>query len=76
MYTFYLQTSQRVCNFFCNNVDKITIPGVTDWKLSISVGASFCVQGAQNSYDEYFKQADKAMYESKQNEGNYISLYQ
>jgi diguanylate cyclase (GGDEF)-like protein len=59
-----------------NNVDKITIPGVTDWKLSISVGASFCVQGAQNSYDEYFKQADKAMYESKQHEGNYISFYQ
>lgn len=58
-----------------NNIDKIIIPGVTDWKLSISVGASFCDPGAQSSYDEYFKQADKAMYESKQHEGNFISFF-
>lgn len=59
-----------------NNINKITIPGVTDWKLSVSVGAAFCNPSAQNSYDEYFKQADKAMYVSKQHEGNFISFYQ
>ena len=58
------------------NIDNVTIPGVTDWKLSVSIGASFCNQGARNSYDELFKQADKAMYVSKQHGGNYISFYQ
>ena len=64
-----------VANRLFTNIDKIDIPGVTDWKVCVSVGATFCDPSRNDSFDEYFKQADKAMYESKQKEGNQITFY-
>ena len=58
-----------------DNINKVTLPGVSDWKLCVSAGATFCDPKDGLSFDEYFKQADTAMYESKQKEGNQISFY-
>ena len=69
------EIGRLVANRLFTNIDKIEIPGVTDWKLQISVGATFCDPGESSSFDEYFKQADKAMYTSKQRNGNCMTIY-
>ncbi len=55
-------------------IDMIRIPEIKDWKVKISVGATFCNPKKNNSFTEYYKQVDKAMYESKQYDGNYITF--
>ena len=69
------EIGRLVANRLFTNIDKIEILGVTDWRLHISVGATFCDPGDSSSFDEYLKQADKAMYTSKQRNGNCMTIY-
>ena len=57
------------------NVNKFDLPELKDWKLSVSVGATFCCPDNTFSFDKLYKQADNAMYESKQKNGNFITFY-
>ena len=57
------------------NVEQVNIPEAPDWKMEISVGATFCKPGDGQTFTDYYKQADSAMYESKQKNGNYITFY-
>ena len=57
------------------NVNKFDLPELKDWKLSVSVGATFCCPDNTFSFDKLYKQADSAMYESKQKNGNFITFY-
>lgn len=59
-----------------DNIERVTISGVYDWKLHVSVGATFCNPDVCISFDEYFKQADTAMYNSKQREGNQLTFFE
>ncbi len=57
------------------NSEQIHVPEAPDWKMEISVGATFCKPNDGQSFADYYKQADSAMYESKQKSGNYITFY-
>ncbi|MDC7295032.1 diguanylate cyclase [Butyrivibrio sp. DSM 10294] len=56
------------------NLDKVSIEGMTDWKLQVSAGAAICSDPEHESFSDILQRADKAMYESKQHEGNYITF--
>lgn len=57
------------------NLARVDIPELGDWKIYLSVGATFCDPGKGSSFADLYKQADTAMYESKQRSGNYITFY-
>ncbi len=58
-----------------SNIDKISFPEMTDWRLRISVGAVLCTKDNREPFATLYQNADKAMYESKQHEGNYLTFY-
>lgn len=58
-----------------SNIDKISFPEMTDWNLRISVGAVLCTKENREPFSTLYQNADKAMYESKQHEGNYLTFY-
>lgn len=45
-------------------------------KIYISLGASFCYDGEEISFDQLYKEADTAMYTSKKTEGYCATIYQ
>ena len=58
-----------------DNVDKLKIPKYDELKICISVGAALFV-GGKASFDQLYKQADIAMYESKKIEGSKATIFQ
>ena len=64
-----------VVNRLFANIDKISFEEMSDWKLRISVGAVLCSKENREPFATLYQNADKAMYESKQHEGNYLTFY-
>ena len=57
-------------------LDFITFDGISDWKLTVSIGAAFLNKDNRQDFAQVCKNADIAMYESKQHRGqNYFSIY-
>ena len=57
------------------NVGQIAIPEMQGKRVEISLGACF-YDGAENiSFDQLYRNADKAMYESKKKQGYSATVY-
>ena len=56
------------------NINDISFEGITDWKLQVSVGAVLTNMTNKEPFSEILRKADKAMYESKKQEGNRLTF--
>ena len=56
-------------------IDAINIPELGDRKITISLGAAFFSVDEKLSFEEIYKRADSAAYESKKISGNVYSFY-
>ena len=56
-------------------IDNISFKEITDWKLKVSIGAVFINDDNRQNLSAAFKQADTAMYASKQHKGNYYTIH-
>ncbi len=65
---------QLVIDRLFANINSISFENMTDWKLQISVGAVFCDESNKEPFSELLQKADKAMYESKKHEGNFLTF--
>lgn len=59
-----------------SKLEEINIPEMDNKKIYISLGASFCYDGEETSFDRLYKEADTAMYTSKKTEGYCATIYQ
>lgn len=59
-----------------SKLEQINIPEMDNKKIYISLGASFCYDGEEISFDQLYKEADTAMYTSKKTEGYCATIYQ
>ncbi|MGN1349818.1 MAG: GGDEF domain-containing protein [Anaerovoracaceae bacterium] len=57
-----------------DGLENIRIPEMGDQKIYISLGATFYKDGAP-SFDQLYREADEAMYESKKVEGYHATVY-
>ena len=64
-------TCRTLINRLFENVNKVSFDKISDWKLQISVGAVLC--NYKDSFDSLYQIADKAMYQSKEFEGNHVT---
>lgn len=62
-------------NRFFSEIDKITIPEITDHKITVSVGAVVCSSKSGMMLADYYKAADFALYKSKKIPGNRLEFY-
>ncbi|MCR5176064.1 MAG: sensor domain-containing diguanylate cyclase [Anaerovibrio sp.] len=69
------RTGQNVIDRFFSNIDKINIPEMGDNKLQVSLGATFFHSDEGLTFEELYKQADKAAYTSKKVQGNHATFY-
>ena len=64
---------RAVCEKLFGEIDKIKITGLGE-KLCISVGATLFPAGGFDSFEQVYSRADSAMYLSKKQTGNYLTM--
>ena len=58
-----------------SEIDKIDIPELGDRKINISLGAAFFVFSEGSTFDDIYKRADVAVYQSKKISGNSYTIH-
>lgn len=58
------------------NIDNIDFPEMPDWRLQVSIGAVFSNDSENACFSDLYQKADKAMYESKQHKGSYVTFHE
>ena len=66
--------AQRIIDRLFSYINDISISQMQDRKICISVGATFYTAKEGDSFEYLYQRADKAMYKSKQTEGNAASI--
>ena len=56
-------------------ISSIQIPEMGTKQIHVSMGASFCLEDEEISFDRLYKEADEAMYQSKKVEGCCVTFY-
>lgn len=56
-------------------ISSIYIPEMGTKQIYVSMGASFCLEDEEISFDRLYKEADEAMYQSKKVEGYCVTFY-
>ncbi|MGN0817882.1 MAG: GGDEF domain-containing protein [Candidatus Coproplasma sp.] len=69
-----VNSARGFINRFFDNVSKIKIPALGDKIISVSMGADF-YRGKKITFDQLYKNADAAMYESKKQSGSKATVY-
>lgn len=67
------QASKIIENFF-SKIDDIKITGHEDLKIYLSMGVAFYKNDSLLTYEEIYRSADKAAYESKKIKGNHFTF--
>ena len=57
-------------------IERIDIPELGDYKITLSLGAAFHMPGDGLSFDTLYRNADSCTYESKKQEGNTYTFYE
>lgn len=57
------------------HVEQINIPEMNGNKVTISLGASFMSDKKYRTFDDFYREADRSMYECKGKEGNNYTIY-
>jgi len=71
-----VDTERVACNIFnrlFDRFEKVSIGSIPDYKISVSIGATFFKEGL--TFDEMYSQADSCTYESKKVEGKAFTFY-
>lgn len=58
------------------NISQITIAEMKGKQIEISLGACFCEVSEEVSFDQLYRKADRAMYQSKKKQGYSASIYE
>ncbi|MCR5556512.1 MAG: sensor domain-containing diguanylate cyclase [Butyrivibrio sp.] len=69
-----LDVAQKIMDRLFNYVENISISQIQGRKICISVGATFFTAKEDDSFEFLYQRADKAMYKSKQTEGNTYNI--
>lgn len=70
------QQAERVINRIFDSIRMVKIPELGENQFTISLGATLCLEDEKTSFDELYKEADKAMYESKKSSGYAATFYE
>lgn len=65
---------ESIYRFFMK-LDELTIDGMEDFKVAVSLGATLCDGIHRNRFDELYQMADSAMYICKKKKGNHFEFY-
>lgn len=68
------KTAADLMGRFFRRIDDIEIRELRDFRICISVGATFSSAERECSFDSLFKEADAAAYESKKVQGNFLTF--
>lgn len=72
MYLRGIQRKEQAEEFFetfFQSLEKLSVPGLKGAKFTVSLGAAFSREGDGLGFDDLYKQADLALYESKKKDG-------
>ena len=65
----------RIHHLF-EEIERIDIPELGDYKITLSLGAAFHMPGDGLSFDTLYRNADSCTYESKKQEGNTYTFFE
>ena len=68
--------AERVFERLFHNISQITIAEMKGKQIEISLGACFCEVSEEVSFDQLYRKADRAMYQSKKKQGYSASIYE
>lgn len=77
LYLRNIQSRPQADAFFASlfgSIDAISIPGLKGSKVSVSFGAAFYPGGTAMQFDDLYKRADAALYESKKIDGSAVTF--
>ncbi len=66
--------AQKLWQRIFAELDKIVIPKICDRKINVSFGCAFFKGESDTDFDELYRRADFAMYQSKKVEGNFATI--
>lgn len=69
------ETASLCIQRFFDEVNKIKIQEIQGMEVQVSLGAVFCEDLKNNTFDDYYHMADQAMYKSKEYPGNHFEFY-
>lgn len=69
------QTARACIQRFFDEVKKEKLSEIDGKEIQISLGAVFCDDLENNSFDDYYQMADRAMYKSKEFPGSHFEFY-
>jgi len=64
----------RILHRLFDAIDAIEIPDLGEYRVSLSVGATFYPATRKDSFEDMYKRADEATYESKKHQGNWATF--
>lgn len=70
------EQAQMFAGRIFSELGKIVIPEIGDENLYVSFGAAFSLEGQPTTFDQLYRKADSAMYNSKKNKGYYATIYE
>lgn len=70
------ESGHKCMKRFFEHINSIHIPELKGHKVSVSVGCVLCLEPEKYSFDDYYQQADSAMYFSKANSGSSYTFSQ
>ena len=68
--------AERFFERLFHNISQITIAEMKGKQIEISLGACFCEVSEEVSFDQLYRKADRAMYQSKKKQGYSASIYE
>ena len=68
--------AERFFERLFHNISQITIAEMKGKQIEISLGACFCEASEEVSFDQLYRKADRAMYQSKKKQGYSASIYE
>jgi len=69
------EAANKCMERFFKQIDSINLLEMQGRKISVSVGCILCTDPEHHSFDDYYQMADRAMYASKNTEGNSFTFY-
>lgn len=69
------ETGTACINRFFDEIRKNKSHQISDLDISVSLGAVFCDDLKNNTFDDYYQMADRAMYKSKEYKGLHFEFF-
>ena len=70
------EQAQMFADRIFHELEKISIPEIEHETIYVSFGAAFSTEDQPITFDQLYRKADSAMYNSKKNKGYYATIYE